>query len=172
MACCGFAQEVDYGVGHRGVRLGHLIRGSLARGDGEPAGVTFDEASQRISGVFLEGRKVAEADGVEVKLEEFLQGAHSLLGRVGDAGGWGIESPAELVVEGIADDDYALLWHVKGDAAGGVTGRWTTRSSVGKGMRSPSSSRRSTGTGLPVSLSRRAGQRRLGRVNGGDWGRV
>ena len=83
VANCGFAQEVDYGVGYRDMRRGHLIRGSLARCDGGPAGVTFDEASQRISGVFLKGRKVAEADCMEVKLEEFLQGAHSLLGRVG-----------------------------------------------------------------------------------------
>ena len=76
---------------------------------------------------------MAEADGVEVKLEEFLQGAHSLLGRVGDAGGWGIESPAELVLEGIADDDYALLWHVKGDAAGGVTGEMDDSEFGGEG---------------------------------------
>ncbi len=83
--------------------------------------MTFYEAPEGVSGVFLEGRKVAEADGVEVEIEEFLQGLHGLLRRVGDAGGWGIEPPAELVLEGVADDDYALLWHVKGDAAGGVT---------------------------------------------------
>ncbi len=39
---------------------------------------------------------------------------------MGYAGRRGIEPPAELVLEGVADDDYPLLWHVKGDAAGGV----------------------------------------------------
>ena len=76
---------------------------------------------------------MAKADGVEVKLEEFLQGLHGLLGRVGDAGGRGIESPAELVLEGVADDDYALLWHVKGDAAGGVTGQMDDSEFGGEG---------------------------------------
>ena len=95
--------------------------------------MTFYEAPEGLSGVFLEGRKVAETDSVEVKLEEFLQGLHSLPGRVCDAGGWRIEPPAELVLEGVADYDYALLRHVKGDAAGGVTGEMDDSEFGGEG---------------------------------------
>ena len=54
-------------------------------------------------------------------------------GRVGDAGGWGKEPPAKLVLEGVSDDDYALLWHVKGDAAGGVTGEMDDSEFSGEG---------------------------------------
>ena len=76
---------------------------------------------------------MAKADGVEVKLEEFLQGLHGLLGRVGDAGSRGKEPPPELVLEGVADDDYAFLWHVKGDAAGSVTGEMDDSEFGGEG---------------------------------------
>ena len=82
----------------------------------------MDEALEGFPGVLAQGRKVAEADGMEIQGKELFQGTHGLFRRLGDAGGGGIEPPAELVLQGVADDYYALFGQVKGDTAYGVAG--------------------------------------------------
>ena len=60
---------------------------------------------------------MAKADGVEVQRHELFQGLHGLFRRLGDARGRGIEPQAELVLKGVAYNDYAFIGQVKGDAA-------------------------------------------------------
>ena len=65
---------------------------------------------------------MAEADDIEVEIEQLFEGAQRLFRILGDSvGRWG-EPARELVLERVADDDHALGWQVESDAAGSVSG--------------------------------------------------
>ena len=80
-----------------------------------------DEPSEGFTGIAAHGRKVAEAYGVEVQVEELLNRPHSLHRPLGDSGCRRAEPPGEFVLERVPDDDGPFPRQVEGDAAGGVS---------------------------------------------------
>ena len=95
--------------------------------------MTLNQASEGLPGVLSQGWEVAEADRMEVERQKLLQRAHRRVGAIGDAGGRRVEPPAELVLQGVTDDDYPALRQVEANASGRMAGEMDDADLGGEG---------------------------------------